>query len=82
LREYLVSHHGIDLKYRGGSGSRFMETLSERIPEESCGALRDIFTTIDTCVALEAEQYQDLDHLRGAIQNIVEPNSHNGEGRE
>jgi hypothetical protein len=83
LREYLVLHYGVDLKYQGGGGHRFMETLAERIPAESYGPLRDIFTAIDTCVALETEQCQDqdLDQLRSVIQNIVEPNTHNGADR-
>ncbi|NVN92157.1 MAG: hypothetical protein HXX11_16360 [Desulfuromonadales bacterium] len=81
LREYLLLHYGIDVKYQGGGGHRFMETLAERIPAESGNQLRDIFAAIDTCVTLEAEHFQDIEQLTSAIQNIVEPNSHNDAGR-
>lgn len=81
LREYLVLHYGVEVKYQGGGGHRFMETLAGRIPVEFFAPLRDIFDAIDTCVALEAELCPDLEQLRSAIQNIVEPNAHNGAGR-
>jgi hypothetical protein len=78
LREYLVLHYGIDTKYQGGSSRRFMETLAERIPAEFFGPLSDIFAAIDTCIALEAVQYQDMELLRSAILNCVELNAHDG----
>jgi hypothetical protein len=81
LREYLVLHYGVDVKYQGGGCHRFMETLAGRIPAEPYGQLRDIFAAIDTCVALEAEQCPDLEQLLSAIHNIVEPPPHNGAGR-
>jgi len=81
LRECLVLHYGIDSKYQGGGGHRFMETLAERIPAQSFAPLRDIFAAIDTCVALETVQYQDLEQLCSAIADCVEPNTRNGAGR-
>ena len=32
LREYLVVHCGIDVKYQGGSGKQFMETIRAHFP--------------------------------------------------
>ena len=39
LREYLVVRSGIALKYQGGSGRQFLETIKAHIPYESVNAL-------------------------------------------
>jgi len=72
LREYLLLHLGIDPKYRGGSGTRFLETLGERIPPESRESLRRIFTAIDLSVSLETEQHQEIAQLQGEILRVVD----------
>jgi hypothetical protein len=77
LREYLVVHYGIDGKYRGGSGSQFMETLREHVPRECLDSLRLIVTAIDTSVSLEAGHYQDIDQLQGEILRFVELSEQN-----
>jgi hypothetical protein len=72
LREYLVSLYGIDLKYKGGSGKQFMETIAAYVPGECVDSLRSIFIAIDNSVALESEHYQDIDQLQGEILKIFD----------
>jgi len=81
LREYLVLRYGIEPKYRGGSGRQFMETVNGRIPPELFGPLSEIFTAVDTCVALELEQYQDMEQLRSDILKIVDAIARNGKAQ-
>jgi len=72
LREYLAVLYGIDLKYKGGSGRQFMETVAAHVPGECIDPLRSILSAIDTGVALESEQYQDIDRLRREILKVVD----------
>jgi hypothetical protein len=72
LREYLLVINGIDIKYRGGSGKQFMETIRTKVPPEYLGPLSSIFTAIDNSVALEAEYYQDIDQLQSKIIKVVD----------
>jgi hypothetical protein len=77
LREYMVAIHGIDLKYRGGSGKQFMETIRAQIPPESLSSLSSIFIAIDNSVAQESEHYPELDQLQGEILKIVDSTAQN-----
>ena len=77
LRAYLVGLYGIDLKYQGGSGKQFMETIRARLPSEYVDPLRIILAAIDDSVSLESEQYQDLDQLQRDILQIVNLTAHN-----
>jgi hypothetical protein len=81
LREYLVLHQGIDAKYRGGSGKQFMETVRAQLPPECLGPLSAVLIAIDNSVALEAEQYQEMDQLQRDILHLVESIAHNGTGK-
>ncbi len=81
LREYLLLLYGIDAKYRGGSGRRFMETIAEHLPPECCGSLRRILSDIDDSVALESENYQDIGRLQRDILTIVDQTARDGAGR-
>jgi hypothetical protein len=78
LREYLVVLYGIDLKYKGGSGKQFMETIAAHVPGECVDSLSSIFTAIDNSVALESEHYQDIDQLQREILRVVDLTAHNG----
>jgi len=80
LREYLVLHLGIDLKYRGGSGRQFMNTIAALVTPECRSSLSGIFTAIDNSVALESEHFQDMDQLQREILNVVELIAHKGTG--
>jgi len=77
LREYLVVLYGIDLKYKGGSGKQFMETIAGYVPGECIDSLRSIFTALDNSVALESEHYQNIDQLQSEILKIVDSTTHN-----
>jgi hypothetical protein len=77
LREYLVVHYGIDLKYKGGSGKQFIETMRAHVPGECVDSLSSIFTAIDNSVALESEHYQDIDQLQSEILKVVDSTAHN-----
>jgi hypothetical protein len=77
LREYMVVLHGIDSKYRGGSGKQFMETIRAQVPPENLASLSSIFTAIDNSVALETENYQDIDQLRSEILKAVDSAAQN-----
>ena len=77
LREYLVVLCGIDLKYQGGSGKSFMETIRAHLPEECVSSLSNIFTAIDTSVSLELEHCQDIDQLQREILEVVDSTAHN-----
>jgi hypothetical protein len=77
LREYLVVLHGIDSKYRGGSGKQFMETIRAQVPPEYLSSLGSIFTAIDNSVALETENYQDIDQLQSEILKVVDSTTQN-----
>ena len=77
LREYMVVLYGIDLKYQGGSGKQFMETMRAHIPRECVNSLSIIFTAIDTSVSLETEHYQDIDQLQREILQVVDLTAHN-----
>jgi hypothetical protein len=72
LRGYIVVLYGIDLKYQGGSGKQFMETVGAHIPRECADSLSSIFTDIDNCVSLESEYYQDIDQLQRDILKVVD----------
>ena len=72
LRELVVVHYEIDLKYQGGSGKQFMEAVRMYVAEECFNSLRSIFTAIDDCVALESEHYHDLDLLQREIVKAVD----------
>ena len=72
MREYLVVLYGIDSKFRGGSGTQFMETIRAYVPPECADALSGIFADIDNCVSLESEHYQDIDKLRHEITKVVD----------
>jgi hypothetical protein len=78
LREYVVVRYGIDLKYTGGSGKQFMETIRAHVPGECLDSLSNIFSAIDTGVALESEQYQDISQLQRETLNVVDLISRNG----
>jgi len=69
--------HGIDSKYRGGSGKQFMETIRAQVPPEYLGSLSSIFIAIDNSVALESEHNQDLDQLRSEILKVVDSTAQN-----
>jgi hypothetical protein len=77
LREYMVVLYGIDLKYKGGSGKQFMETIAAYVPGECIDSLSSIFTSIDNSVALESEHYQDIDQLQREILMVVDSTTHN-----
>jgi len=77
LREYLVVLCGIDLKYQGGSGKQFVETIRAHLPGECVSSLSNIFTAIDTSVSLESEHYQDIDQLQREILEVVDSTAHN-----
>ena len=77
LRTYLVVLYGIDLKYQGGSGKQFMETIQEHLPRECVDPLRIILAAIDNSVSLESDQYQDLDQLQRDIVQLVNLTAHN-----
>jgi hypothetical protein len=77
LRGYLLVLHGIDLKYRGGSGRQFMETIRAHVPPECLGSLSSIFIAIDNSVALETEHYKDIDQLRSEILKVVDSKAQN-----
>ncbi len=81
LREYLLLLYGIDAKYRGGSGRRFMETIEEHLPPECCGPLRRILSAIDDSVALESEKYQDIENLQRDMLVVVDQAARDGSGR-
>jgi len=72
LREYLVVLYGIDLKYKGGSGKQFMETIAGYVPGECVDSLSSIFTAIDNSVALESEHYRNIDQLQQEILKVVD----------
>ena len=72
LREYLVVRSGIALKYQGGSGRQFLETIKAHIPYESVNALSIIFTAIDTSVSLESEQNEDIDLLQRETLKVLD----------
>jgi len=78
LRDYLVGRYGIDLKYKGGSGKQFMETIAAYVPGECIDSLSSIFTAIDNSVALESEHYQDIDQLQREILKVVDLTASNG----
>jgi hypothetical protein len=78
LREYLTVLYGIDSRYRGGSGKRFMATLGEQVPPECLGTLGGILSSIDDGVALEAEQWDDLEQLQRDILSVVDLTARNG----
>lgn len=78
LREYLVALYGIESKYRGGSGKQFMGTIGAQVPPECLAPLSGIFAAIDDSVALEAEQFQDLEQLQRDILRVVDLASQNG----
>jgi len=77
LREYLLVHCRIDGKYRGGSGTQFLETVGERVPPECREPLRRIFAAIDTSVSLESEQHQEITQLQGEILRVVDLTAQN-----
>ncbi|MGA7826262.1 MAG: hypothetical protein WCA04_01270 [Geobacteraceae bacterium] len=78
LREFMVVHYGIDLKYQGGSGKQFMETIGAHVPGECVNSLHSIFTAIDNSVALESEHYQNIDLLQCEILKVVDLIAPNG----
>ncbi|MRR06419.1 MAG: hypothetical protein EG828_05660 [Deltaproteobacteria bacterium] len=77
LREYLVVLCEIDVKYQGGSGKQFMETISAHLPGECVSSLGNIFAAIDTSVSLESEHCQDIDQLQREILEVVDSTAHN-----
>ena len=77
LREYMVVRYGIDLKYQGGSGKQFLETIKEHIPRECVTSVGTIFTAIDNSVSLESEHYQDIEQLQREIIKVVDLTAHN-----
>jgi len=81
LRDYLVVLYGIDLKYRGGSGMQFMETIRAHLSQECVDPLSTIFVAIDNCVSLESEEYQDIDQLQREILKVVDLTAHNSAAR-
>jgi hypothetical protein len=72
LREYLVVLYGIDVKYTGGSGKQFMETIAGSVPGELIDPLSGILAAIDTSVALESVHLQGIDQLQQEILKVVE----------
>jgi hypothetical protein len=82
LREYLVDLYGIDLKYKGGSGSQFMETIRAHLPGECIDPLSGIFTAIDNSVALESGHCQDIEQLQLAILKVVDLTAQNSMAKE
>jgi hypothetical protein len=72
LREYLVVLYGIDVKYKGGSGKQFMETIAGYVPGEFIDPLSSILAAIDTSVALESEHLQGIDQLQQEILKVVD----------
>jgi hypothetical protein len=78
LREYLAALYGIDSKYKGGSGKKFMETVSGYVPGECVDSLSSVFTAIDNSVALELEHYQDIEQLQTDVLKIVDLTAQNG----
>ncbi len=76
LREYLVALYGIDAKYEGGSGKQFVETIRVHIPRECADSLSIIFASIDNCVALESEHYEDVDQLQREILKVIDLTAH------
>lgn len=81
VREYLLLLYGIDAKYRGGSGRRFMETIEAQVPPECRGRLAAVLSAIDDCVALEADQHQDLEQLQRDILGVVDLAARNSTGQ-
>jgi hypothetical protein len=77
LREYLLVRNGIDLKYQGGSGKQFIETITVHIPHECLNALSVIFTAIDNNVSLETEQYQNIEQIQREILKVLDTTAHN-----
>jgi len=77
LREYLLVLCGIDVKYQGGSGKQFMDTIRAHLPGECVSSLSNIFAAIDTSVSLESEHYQDIDQLQCEILEVVDSTAHN-----
>jgi hypothetical protein len=78
LRQYLVVLYGIDMKYQGGSGTQFLETVRELIPRKCVEPLHTIFTAIDTSVALESVQYQGIEQLQREIAQVIDLMADNG----
>jgi hypothetical protein len=72
LREYMVVLCGIEVKYKGGSGKQFMETVAARVPGEFIEPLSSILAAIDTSVALESEHLQGIDRLQQEILKFVD----------
>jgi hypothetical protein len=77
LREYIVVLYGIDLKYKGGSGKQFMETIAAYLPGECVDSLSSIFIAIDNSVALETEHYQDIGQLQQKMLKVVDSMANN-----
>jgi hypothetical protein len=72
LREYMLVLCGIEVKYKGGSGKQFMETIAGRVPGEFIDPLSSILAAIDTSVALESEHLQGIDRLQQEILKVVD----------
>ncbi|HTP67010.1 MAG TPA: hypothetical protein VMJ66_16575 [Geobacteraceae bacterium] len=78
LREYMAALYGIDSKYKGGSGKKFVETIAAHLPGECIAPLGSVLAAIDNSVALETEHYQDIEHLQSDILKIVDLTAQNG----
>lgn len=81
LRDYLVGLYGIDANHTGGSGRQFMETIAASVPGECIEPLRSSLAAIDNSIALEVEQYQDIDQLRSEILKVVDLAARKGAAR-
>lgn len=81
LREYLLLLYGIEPRYRGGSGRRFMETLGDELPRECVAPLTALFAAIDDGVALEMEQHPDMERLQRDLMEIVDRVARDDAGR-
>jgi hypothetical protein len=82
LREYLVVRYRIDAKYHGGSSTQFLETIKKHIPHDCIKTLRPVLTEIDNCVSLEAEQYEDINHLQHEIVKVLDLSAKNAAAPE
>jgi hypothetical protein len=82
LREYLVARYRIDVKYHGGNSTQFLETIKAHIPHDCIKTLRPVLTAIDNCVSLEAEQYEDINHLQHEIVKVLDLSAKNAAAPE
>ena len=82
LREYLVARYRVDVKYHGGSSTQFLETIKKHIPHDCIKTLRPVLTEIDNCVSLEAEQYEDINHLQHEIVKVLDLSAKNAAAPE